>query len=254
MIRIVIILALLLPLSIVAADSHGGGGSSGNGGGSADNSQGGPAPTLYSEQERENEQEQKGDDEPGQTDVKEKEQEREQEKKHILVGSSTELKVMVQTRKEEQKRVEDGVGEKEREQIQNENRINLATEVIESAQNLFGPRNLEVQVLVGEFKKTHEDSTEYEERFAKQSAFSRFLFGGDRDAAEEMEKTVAQNQVRVEMMNQMMQECDCDEEAKKILQEQLQNMEQEQARLKEVALKEKSKRGVFGFLFGWLKD
>jgi len=44
-------------------------------------------------------------------------------------------------------------------------------------------------------------------------------------------------------------QCDCGEEVKAMLQEQIQNMEQEQVRLQQLAQNEKKNKGVFGWLW-----
>ena len=61
------------------------------------------------------------------------------------------------------------------------------------------------------------------------------------------------NQEKIQELKNLYQECECDEEVKNIIQEQIQNIEQEQNRLGQLAQEEKSKQGIFGWLFGWMK-
>ena len=46
-----------------------------------------------------------------------------------------------------------------------------------------------------------------------------------------------------------MEQCECSEEVKSMVQEQIQNLEEEQNRLKQLAEEEKQNKGIFGWLF-----
>ncbi len=80
------------------------------------------------------------------------------------------------------------------------------------------------------------------------SGFTRFFAGGDSEAAEELETGVTQNQQRIQEMKQLRGQCDCEEEVKAIMQEQIWDMEQEQTRFQELAQKEKKSKGLFGWI------
>ena len=55
---------------------------------------------------------------------------------------------------------------------------------------------------------------------------------------------------KLQEMKQVKDECvDCTEEIKAMMQEQIQNMEQEQVRLQELAEKEKQSKGLFGWMW-----
>ena len=82
-----------------------------------------------------------------------------------------------------------------------------------------------------------------------QAFFSRLFSGGDAEAAEEIEAEVNQNRERIENLKRYREECDCSSDVKEMLQEQIQNMEQEQDRLGELAQNEKQNKGLFGWLF-----
>ena len=77
----------------------------------------------------------------------------------------------------------------------------------------------------------------------------KFFAGGDEEAAEEIEQEVNRNQERIQELKRLMQECDCNEELKAMIQEHIQNMEQEQNRLQELAENEKNSKGIFGWLW-----
>lgn len=88
-----------------------------------------------------------------------------------------------------------------------------------------------------------------EEQIRSQNAVMVFLFGGDHASADAIMQHVVRNRVRIEEMNRLIDECNCDPETAAILREQVQAMEQEQARFEELAVTEKAKQGIFG-LFG----
>ena len=93
------------------------------------------------------------------------------------------------------------------------------------------------------------NAVQNEAQIRSQNAFMVFLFGGDKASADAIMQHVIQNRVRIEEMNRLIDGCGCDPETAAILREQVQAMEQEQARFEELAASEKARRGLFG-MFG----
>jgi hypothetical protein len=94
-----------------------------------------------------------------------------------------------------------------------------------------------------------------EVRVRERSAFTRFFVGGDDEAAKEMLQVAVQNRETIRQMEQLVEDCDqCDEAARETLREQIRVMEDEQARVEMAATEEQGKRGLFGFLFGWIGE
>ena len=95
---------------------------------------------------------------------------------------------------------------------------------------------------------------EAEEKIQTRSAFKRFFVGGDSEAVEKIKQLVESNQNRITEMKQILTACgaDCDGEVKTELQTQLELVEQEQNRIDAVAQQEQEKKGMFGWMFGWL--
>ncbi|WP_062398336.1 hypothetical protein [Methanogenium cariaci] len=81
-----------------------------------------------------------------------------------------------------------------------------------------------------------------EEQIRSQNQFMVFLFGGgDQASADAMMQHVVQNRIRTEEMNRLIDECGCDPpETAALLREQVQAIEQEQARLKGWRLQKKA--------------
>lgn len=141
------------------------------------------------------------------------------------------------------------MGSAEQKVYQNQNQVRLAVHALLSMENMTGGIGSQISTIAKQFNNSIQNTVRAEEKIQARNAFSRFLFGGDADAATELETEVVQNQNRIQEMNQLMEQCECDEEVKAMLQEQIQTMEQEQTRLQELAQSEKQNKGIFGWLF-----
>ncbi len=160
----------------------------------------------------------------------------------------TELKQMIQERKELQQQELAQMKQKEKNVYQNQNRVRLAVHALLAMENLTGIGK-NVSAIAREFNNSAQATIRHEERMQMRNALTRFFAGGDEATAEEMEQEVTRNRERTQNLRQLYKECDCDEEVKAMMQEQIQNMEQEQTRLQELATKEKKSKGLFGWLW-----
>ena len=124
-----------------------------------------------------------------------------------------------------------------------------AVYVFRAAAPLTGGSASDLIRLSEEINGSVRSTVQNEEKIRSQNAFMVFLFGGDQSSADAIMQHVVQNRVRIEEMNRLIDGCDCDEETAAILREQVQVMEQEQARFETVAAVENGKRGIFG-IFG----
>ena len=100
-----------------------------------------------------------------------------------------------------------------------------------------------------EFNNSVQATIRAEERIQTRNFILSFFFGGDEQAAGEIEQEVNMNQERIQELTQLMNQCECDNEVKAMLQEQIQNMEQEQNRLQELAQEQKKSKGLLGWLW-----
>jgi hypothetical protein len=85
-----------------------------------------------------------------------------------------------------------------------------------------------VSAIAKEFNNSVQATIRAEERIQTRSGIRRFFFGGDKEAAQNMQQEVNRNMNRIQELKQLRNECDCGEEIKQMMQEQIQNMEQEQ--------------------------
>jgi hypothetical protein len=162
----------------------------------------------------------------------------------------TELKEMIQIRKTE---IEDELGaldDKISKVYLNQNKVREAVHTLLAAEDLVGGLGSEISEIAKEFNNSIVATVQAEEKIQKRNSFVKFFFGGDEQAATEIEGEVTRNQERIQQLNQLREDCNCTEEVKEVIQEQVQTMEQEQERLKVLAEGEKSVSG----LFGWFKN
>ena len=136
--------------------------------------------------------------------------------------------------------------------IRNQNRVRLTVQTISAMRELVddgtGGTKADVAAIADGFNNSLQTIETAEERIQKRSAFTRFFVGGDEEAAEAIEAEVNQNRERIQELNNIMSDCDCNSEVKNRLQTEIQNLEQEQNRLQDIADEEKQSKGLFGWI------
>ena len=142
-----------------------------------------------------------------------------------------------------------GKSEKVQNVYRNQNQVRLAVHALLEMKEELGGIGQQVSELAQGFDNSVQATLRAEEKIQTRSGFRRFFAGGDAEAADELEQEVNQNMQRIQEMKQLHADCDCGEEAKAMLQEQIQSMEQEQNRLQELAQQEMKSKGVFGWIW-----
>lgn len=173
----------------------------------------------------------------------------EEQKEMVKAQTKTELNAMIQQKKQDMDQELQGLGKSEQKVYQNQNEVRLAVHSLLAMEGLIGGIGPQVSEIARNFNNSVQATIKAEENIEKRSALARFFAGGDVESADEIEQQVTQNLARIQELNQLREECDCDEEVKATLQEQIQNMEQEQERLQELAQKEKQSKGLLGWLW-----
>jgi len=199
--------------------------------------------TQIREREETNQQEQAGAG--GQTFILEKQQ---------RARTMNEAKEMTQQRQQEMAQEFQRLDNVQQKVYQNQNKVREAVHALLSLEDLATGIGPQVSQIAQEFNNSVLATIVAEEKIQKRNVLVRFFMGGEKNAAEEMEQKVNQNQQRIQELKQLKEDCVCDEEVKTMIQEQVQKMEQEQERLQQLAKKEKSAEGVFGWvrnLFRW---
>jgi hypothetical protein len=179
---------------------------------------------------------------------------REQTHQQVRAVNMTQLKEMIKDKKRAMNQeIEAMKDEKQQEIHQNQNEVRMAVHALLASENLVGGIGSEVSKIARTFNNSVQKTIQAEEKIQKRNKIVKFFFGGDEEAAEDILQEVNKNKEKIKNLKELKQQCDCDEEVKDIVQEQIQNMEQEQNRLGQLAQEQKSKRGLFGWLFGWMK-
>ena len=195
-----------------------------------------------------------------QTQTREGEQEEGSGQQNLISGSQqkartmTEAREMVQQKKEEMTQEMQGLSNVQQKVYQNQNKVREAVHALLSLEDLAPGIGPQVSQVAREFNNSVQATIIAEEKIQKRNVFVRFFMGGEKNAAEDMEQELNQNQQRIQELKQLREECVCGEEVKVMIQEQVQNMEQEQVRLQQLVNREKSAQGVFGWvrnLFRW---
>lgn len=166
----------------------------------------------------------------------------------VKAGNATQLREMVETKAEEldqeASQVKDATAQKV---YKNQNAVREAVHSLLAAENVVGGIGQQVSQIARDFNNSVDKTIKAEEKIQNRNVLTRMFVGGDKQAAAELEQEVSQNRARIQTLNQLMQNCNCDSETKAVLQEQIQNMEQEQNRLESLS-KEQQANGLFGWL------
>jgi len=168
----------------------------------------------------------------------------------VRARTTNELRTMIQEKQQEMNQEVQSFGEKQQKVYQNQNEVRLAVHSLLAMEDLVGGIGPQVSQIAKDFDNSVQATIQAEERIQNRNMIVRFFAGGNQEAAGEIEREVNQNKLRVQQLKQLREQCDCDEEIKNMFQEQIQNMEQEQNRLQQLAEKEKQAKGIWG----WIKS
>lgn len=131
----------------------------------------------------------------------------------------------------------------------NQNAVRIAVHTFLALGEVDGGIGQNVSAIARDYNNSIQASIRAEERIESRSGFVRFFAGGDDEAAAELERLRLENQERIQELNRLIGECDCDEETQALLQEQLRNMEEEQIRLQQLAARENADKGILGWIW-----
>lgn len=182
--------------------------------------------------------------------IKEREQEQNTLRLMNQARNVTELKEMIRQRQQEMDQELQNAEGTQGEILKNQNQVRLAVHALLAMENLSGGLGKNISTIAREFNNSVQATIRAEERIQNRNALVEFFIGGDKEAAGELERETNQNQLRMEELKRLRDECNCTSELKQVFQEQIQNIEEEQNRLRTLAQEEKKSNGIFGWLFG----
>ena len=172
-----------------------------------------------------------------------------QQRVQVRATNPEELGQMTQQRQQEMNQELQGLGTVQQNIYQNQNQVRLAVHSMIAMEDLVGAKGPQIREIARDFNNSVQATIKAEEKTQERNWFMRVLFGGDEQAAAEIEQEVNANRQRIQTLNQLKEECDCEEPVKTMLQEQIQNIEQEQNRLEQLAQAEKQSKGLFGWIW-----
>ena len=143
----------------------------------------------------------------------------------------------------------EGMGEAARKARQNQNRVRATVEALHQLGNVSGGIGEQVSEVAKEFNNSLKKTVEAEEQIHKKSGFARFFTGGAEKAAKDIQNQTETNQQRIQELKQLHGQCDCAEPVKEMLRKQIQELEQEQQRLRNIAQEERQKKGLLGWMW-----
>jgi hypothetical protein len=171
-----------------------------------------------------------------------------QQRAEVRAQNVSALHEMVAQRKQAMNQELQALEEHQQLVYQNQNKVRLAVHSLLAMEGLVGGIGPQVSQIAEGVNTSVQATIRAEERIQSRSRFVRFFAGGDDEAAQEIGQHVIQNQERIQQLQQLSGECDCDEEVRALLQEHIRNMEQEQTRLQQLAQDELADKGLFGWL------
>jgi hypothetical protein len=188
-----------------------------------------------------------------QVQIQDQTQERERLQNQTRTMNVTQLHQQIQERKQEQYQLHAGLPPEQQRMMARYSNVSAFVYVLlneSQTQEMLGGIGPQVATYAREFNNSLQAQIRAEERIGTRNTFVRFFVGGDEEAAGTLEQETIRNQERIQQMQQLITHCqDCDPQIQQLLQEQLQEMEQQQTRLQQLAQKEKQDKGVFGWLW-----
>ena len=171
------------------------------------------------------------------------------ENKEQVRSQLDELKQSMQQKQQQLNAEFEGSSNKAQQMMNNQNQVKVAAQTLSQMENMLGNKGQQISAIAKEFNNSVQATINSEEKIQAKNAFSRLFTGGNKEAGEELNAQVIKNQEQIQELKQLKEETDCDEEVKVMMQEQINQMEGEQQRLQELAQKEISSKGMFGWIW-----
>ncbi|MFH1457392.1 MAG: hypothetical protein ABIF17_04790 [Patescibacteria group bacterium] len=172
----------------------------------------------------------------------------------IRVKTTNQLKQTIQNKQQELKGELGTVKEEKIQHVyQNQNRVREAVHTLLSSEVLVGGIGPKVSEIAKDFDNSVQKTIIAEAKIQERSGFVKFLIGGAKDAAQELKQEALKNKEKIQELKQLKDENWMQTDVKDVFQEQIQNLEQEQDRLEELANKEIKRNGIFGWFINLFK-
>ncbi len=166
------------------------------------------------------------------------------ERNRLQAQNLDQVEEMNQTRARELEQERIQLEEKQQEFTQNQDRTKLGAYTISTMLDLI-KADKNAEEALNQIENSVQNTLRAEEKIRARSKIKTFFVGGDQRSAKDIEQQVNANTLRLQQLNQIKNECECDQSLKSYLNEQIQLMDQEQERLQELAQTEKEKKSLW---------
>jgi hypothetical protein len=128
----------------------------------------------------------------------------------------------------------------------NPNEVRDAVHSLLATENRTGGIGPQVSAIAREFNNSVNAGQQFGNRITNRNAFIRFFFGGDQQAANELANLTAQNQARINEIENLMNTTTLNADTRSMMDEQLQLLQQNVAFDQQLSGQAKQDRGIFG--------
>lgn len=136
----------------------------------------------------------------------------------------------------------------EQKTFKNQNGMKIAVHALLEARNYTGGIGEQVSQIAKEFDNSINKTIENEKKIDDRGNFTKALIGGNYRAAREIQNAVSANEARILILQNLIAGSDTSEDVKAVLNEQIQTLSEENARLNDVAGKEMGRTGLLGWI------
>lgn len=163
--------------------------------------------------------------------------------------SLAELKQRIEERKQELEDEAASTTDKKRDVLENANPVRIAVHTLLASRALLGGIGEQVSDVARQMNGSLATTTSIELKLKARGFLTRFLFGGDKDAAERLQEQIDRNQERIDALKSLLVQANVSAELKATLEAQVAVLEDAQVRLTALAGKEEGAWGLFSWRF-----
>lgn len=163
--------------------------------------------------------------------------------------SFNDLKQKIEMRKQQLDQEVASTSQNHKEIVENANPVRLAVHSLLVSKDLLGGIGPKVSEIAKDMNNSVATTTNAEAKIQSRGFLARLFFGGDSAAADVIAQQVAQNQQRIDDLNQMLSEANVSTDIQATLHAQITAIQEAQARLQDLAQREQKQWGLFSWRF-----
>lgn len=163
--------------------------------------------------------------------------------------SLDDLKQKIEDRRQELEDEEASTTPKFKDAMKNANEVRLAVHTLLSSKDLLGGIGQQVSEIAKHMNDSVATTTNVEAKIQSRGFLTRLFFGGDSAAADVISQQVAQNQQRIDDLTALLGEANVSSDIRAVLTAQITAIQEAQARLQDLAERERKMWGLFSWRF-----